>query len=276
MPLLHAPDVDIWYEDRGAGPPLALLGGLTNVPEVFEPMAAVLEPGWRVIRPDNRGSGRTKPQPDDGERAPARFASDLRALLDGLSLQRAHVAGFSLGAMIALEFAVTWPERLLSLTLGCAAPFSLADPRATKPDPETLAPFTDPTPLPREAEDARTLRNIAHPDTPRLRPERARFYCGLRWTWPHAREEVFARLAGVARWSAFERLSRLAGVPVLVLTGEVDRLVPIANSRLIAQNVPGAELVTLPRTGHVFFAEEPEETARLIAGFIARRAPTPA
>jgi pimeloyl-ACP methyl ester carboxylesterase len=109
----------IWYESQGAGEAVVLIGGLSSTVETWGRVADLLAERYRVIRPDNRGSGRTRLDPDDGDRSMAAFADDVRRLLDGLGLERVHLVGASMGGMIVQQFATTWPERLLSLTVAC-------------------------------------------------------------------------------------------------------------------------------------------------------------
>ena len=100
--------------------PVVLIGGLSSTVETWGRLAELLAQRYRVIRPDNRGSGRTRIDPDDGDRSMPAFAGDVRGLLDALGLDRVHLVGASMGGMIVQQFAVTWPERLLSLTIACS------------------------------------------------------------------------------------------------------------------------------------------------------------
>ncbi|HLA19017.1 MAG TPA: alpha/beta hydrolase, partial [Dehalococcoidia bacterium] len=59
--------------------------------------------------------------------------------------------------------------------------------------------------------------------------------------------------------------------PALVINGAEDELVPAANSRILAERIPGAELVLFPETGHFYFYEQPEESARVVTEFLRRR-----
>src|SRR6188508_3002278 len=123
MPYIDGPrgsGLRLWYEQQGSGEPVVLIGGLSSTIETWGPIADLLAQRYRVIRPDNRGSGRTRLEPDSGDRSMAAFAGDLLHLLDGLGLARVHLVGASMGGMIVQQFAVTWPERLLSLTIACS------------------------------------------------------------------------------------------------------------------------------------------------------------
>jgi pimeloyl-ACP methyl ester carboxylesterase len=82
-----------------------------------------------------------------------------------------------------------------------------------------------------------------------------------------------AQAAGVFSWAGtYERLSSIA-MPTLVLHGETDRLVPAENARLLADAIPGAKLVLLPRASHVFWTDQPEATMEALRDFLGREMP---
>jgi pimeloyl-ACP methyl ester carboxylesterase len=66
-------------------------------------------------------------------------------------------------------------------------------------------------------------------------------------------------------------LPLLAGIPTLVIVGEEDRLTPLANSRTMAELIPGAQLAVIPGAGHLAPVESPAETTRAIAEFLKTR-----
>ena len=106
----------IYYRDIGPrGEPLLLLHGFPETGDAFAQVVAPLGKRYRLIVPDLRGAGRS-------ERTLAGYdkktlASDVRALMDHLKIDRAHVIGHDIGARTAYAFAVQYPERLLSLTV---------------------------------------------------------------------------------------------------------------------------------------------------------------
>ena len=117
-------DIDVRYEVEGEGPTtLVLISGLADDFHLFDlQMPAFLRAGLRVVRYDNRGIGATsKPA---GPYTTAQFAADLKALVDHLGLEAFHLAGISMGGMIAQEYALAHGDDLASVTLACtyAAP----------------------------------------------------------------------------------------------------------------------------------------------------------
>ena len=105
----------IHYELEGSGPCLTLVHGVGSCLGSWDGVIAALGPGYRFLRYDLRGHGRSARLPgpyhlDD-------FVDDLRRLLDRLEIARTHLAGFSLGGLIAQAFALAEPHRVEKLVL---------------------------------------------------------------------------------------------------------------------------------------------------------------
>jgi pimeloyl-ACP methyl ester carboxylesterase len=260
--------VQTWYESQGAGEPVVLIGGLSSTIETWGRLADRLAERYRVIRPDNRGSGRTRVEPDDGDRSMHAFAGDVRRLLDALALDRVHLVGASMGGMIVQQFAVTWPERLLSLTIACSHCGGAAAVAASE---QTVRKLVAASSGGGEAV-RRGLEVVAHPESFTLRREALDYYQWTKETWPHSAEEIQRRMAAIAKYDVSEAI-RSIRVPTLVITGAQDILVPVENSRRIAQRIPGARLALIEGGAHIFFLEQAEAMAReLTAHFEAARA----
>lgn len=120
MPWAELTDVRLHYEIEGEGPPLLLLAGMMSDSASWGPIVPALARRFTVIRPDNRTTGRTLPP--EASAGLAEWADDALALLDHLGLPRAHLAGHSLGGLIALQMAATAPERVARLALLASAP----------------------------------------------------------------------------------------------------------------------------------------------------------
>ncbi len=121
MPMLHANGIALYYEDGGgAGEPVVLIHGHSVDRRMWAAQwLALREAGFRVIRYDVRGHGRSS-APDTGYTWPV-YAADLCALLDALGVAAAHLVGFSMCGGIALQFALDHPARARSLALIDAA-----------------------------------------------------------------------------------------------------------------------------------------------------------
>lgn len=254
---VHAPALEVFYEDAGEGPPAVLVGGLSSTHEVYARQVEALSRRYRVLAPDNRGSGRTRIADDDGDRAIDRMAEDLRCFLDGLGLDRVHLMGTSMGGMIVQQFAVTHPERLLSLTVGCSHGGTST---ALPPTDETLglliAGSQD------DADDAVRLAGqemMFHPTSLTGDRRTFDFYLATKQRYPHSAAEIGRRITAIAEYDVWEKLPTLA-VATLVITGDGDRLVLAENSRRLAERIPGARLIVLENAGHIFWIERSEAT----------------
>jgi len=102
----------------GEGPPIVLLHGLTATRRYVVMGSSVLQrSGLRVVRYDARGHGASSPAPEPSAYTYALLAEDLRAVLDSLDIERAALAGASMGAHTAIRFALDHPERVSGLGL---------------------------------------------------------------------------------------------------------------------------------------------------------------
>ncbi|OGS35440.1 MAG: hypothetical protein A2293_10055 [Elusimicrobia bacterium RIFOXYB2_FULL_49_7] len=129
MPSLCLNGTSLYYEELGTGVPLVLLHGLGSSSQDWRLQCRQLSDRYRVIAPDMRGHGRSVLS-KTGYSIP-QFARDVQALFDVLQLEKAHVVGLSMGGAIALEFTLTFPERVERLilvnTLPDFTPHSLLD-----------------------------------------------------------------------------------------------------------------------------------------------------
>ncbi len=259
--------LDIHLLDEGEGEPVVLIGGLTSTFEVWQYQIDGLKDSYRVLAPDNRGSGRTREHSDDGLRSIPRFARDVLSLLDALELDRVHLVGASMGGMIVQQFAISWPERLRTLTIACSHHGGSAVVPAA---PEAVAALVAGGAGNATEEQVRASHlAVFHERTLRERPEAVRFYQETKDALPHTAEEVAARIQGIQNFDVESRLSRVA-VPTLVLTGDADRLVPPENSSRIASLIPDAELVVLEDCAHGFFCERPGAFNDALRSFLER------
>jgi pimeloyl-ACP methyl ester carboxylesterase len=259
--------LDVYFEEEGRGEPVVLIGGLTSTLELWWAQRAALAREFRVILPDNRGSGRTRIPHDDGVRGPARFASDVRGLLDALGLERVHLIGASMGGMVAQQFAVDSPERLQTLSILCSHCGGAAAVPASADAVERMlrGASSDASAAERRA----WLETQFHPAAFRESPGVIERALANRRAHPHTRAELERRIRGMQGWDVSDRLRELR-VPALVMTGDADLLVPPESSRAIAERIPGAELVIVADAGHRFFQEKPAATNVALLGFLRR------
>jgi len=121
MPHIRTPQIEIYYEQAGIGPPVLFISGtggdLRLKPNVFD---GPLSRHFQVTAYDQRGLGQTdKP---DKPYTMADYADDAAHLLDALGLDQVHVIGVSFGGMVAQEFALRHQSRIRRLVLACTSP----------------------------------------------------------------------------------------------------------------------------------------------------------
>lgn len=248
------------YEENGQGIPLLLIHGFPHDHTLWQPQLDGLQDVARVIAPDLRGFGLVEDVPqvmtmDD-------HADDLKALLDQLDIRQAVIGGLSMGGYVALAFAARYPEALLGLVL--ANTRAVADNEqaregrhatAQKALDEGMAPIAEGM-LPKMIAKRSAL---AHPD--------------LSMTVENmmARQPVEA-VAAAARGMAVRpdrtpMLSELT-VPVLVITGSADELIPPSESEAMAARIPDCELVVIPEVAHLSNLEDPEAFNSAVRKFL--------
>jgi pimeloyl-ACP methyl ester carboxylesterase len=115
MPTVGLNGIELYHELHGDGPPLLLVAGLASDSQSWLPVRDALAARFRLVLPDNRGCGRTRPQ--EAPLSVPQMADDCAVLLEALGIPRAHVLGHSMGGMIALELAARHPARVERLVL---------------------------------------------------------------------------------------------------------------------------------------------------------------
>jgi pimeloyl-ACP methyl ester carboxylesterase len=86
---------------------------------------------------------------------------------------------------------------------------------------------------------------------------------------PTPLETLARQMVAIQTFDTYDRLPQIRA-KTLVIHGDVDILVPPENGRIVAERIPGAELIMIPGVGHMFFWEEPEQTARVVTEFLSR------
>jgi pimeloyl-ACP methyl ester carboxylesterase len=183
----------------------------------------------------------------------ATFVDDTFAVMDEVGLASAHLYGQSFGGMVALEAALTHPERVRSVVLAATH----AGHRGAVPAPR------DPVP---KGEPWRSLYAPGFPDEHpehvaedlRIGAQAAPHPLGGRRQWE-----------AIQAWDATDRLGEVA-VPALILHGTQDRLIAPANAEVLARGIPGAELGWLEGAGHLYHSEQPEAADAAVIAFVLR------
>lgn len=244
---------------RGAGEPLLLIQGMSGTHASWgEPFLRGLDPDFATISYDHRGIGRSDPAP--GSFSIVDLAQDAIGILDALQLETAHVLGISMGGMVAQELALGHPERVRTLTLGCTYSGGHG---ASLAAPETIQRLAQGMMSGDRELAIRTGYEInlskAFVDDERNWDP----FHEMATITPAAIATIMLQMQAINVHDALERLGGITA-PTLVVHGDEDQMIPVANARLIAAAVPGARLEVLPGTGHMFWWEQPERAAALV------------
>lgn len=267
MPSFRTRGFAIHYEVHGddAGIPLVLVMGMGGTCQGWLTVTIpdLVRSGRRCVIFDNRGAGQS--EDPGGPITTTEMAEDTRALLDHLSLPRAHVLGGFLGGMIAQELAIAHPERVASLILVGTYGRADAKRRAILDLWKRMVEIGVPAELRIKKRLIWTLGDATMQQED-LIEAMWRFY--LRDDAPMD-DRVFARQAEACmRHDALERLSAVTA-PTMCVNGEGDILTPPLLSREIASRIKDARIVLLPNAGHLVAAELAPRFNRLVIRFLA-------
>ena len=251
------PGARIWFKDTGgSGVPVVFLHAASGSSEVWEhQIPAFTAAGYRFIAFDRRGWGRTVIDPSGAP--PGTAADDLQRLMDYLGVDRFHLVATAAGGSVALDFAVSFPQRLRSLVS--------ANNVGRVEDEDYL-------------ELAGSLRPSQYPDLPRWFRELGPLYRA-------------ANPEGTRRWREFESRSRPEGplldtqplrnrltfallgkieVPTLLIAGGADLSAPPPLQRFFTDSIKNSESLIVPDAGHSTYWEQPEIFNRAVLEFIRK------
>jgi pimeloyl-ACP methyl ester carboxylesterase len=272
MPYADTNGIRTYYEQDDGPPaateePLILLHGFTGSLTQWQIARPLLAAERRVVAYDLRGHGHSDAPDDLASYTITAYADDLRDLMATLSIPRAHILGSSFGGMVALEFALRYPERIDTLILAdtSAGPrcIELSEPIAAREDGIERA-------LAYAAEhglSAHVERELAV--NPALREDphrRERFH--ERWRRMTLQGFLGAGKARNERPDHHEDLERLR-MPVLIIAGDRDVLAPAAE--YMHAHIRGSALRLINGAGHPAVADQPHGFVAVVRGFLAGR-----
>jgi len=260
MATVKRGDVNIFYRDEGEGQPVLLLHGHTLDHRVFDGLAGdLLAAGFRVIRPDLRGHGRSTRPPQGYHWSD--HSADVEAVLDDAGVDRAAIVGFSLGGGIALETALERSDRVGKLVL-------MSPVMPDRPfDPEFMANLKAVAMVAR-TEGIRAAMEGPWMSSPLFavslaKPGVLETLSEIVKDFPGAEYLAVARDRVERDWTVPKRLGEITA-DTLVLVGEMEMPGFIAFAREAAEGIPGARLEIIPNSGHLLPLEAEDQVATLI------------
>lgn len=267
--------VRMHYREQGKadGPTLLLVHGFSASLHTWEPWVERLGNEYRIVSLDLPGHGLT--------RAPAGYDASIEVFRDAVqsfaeakNLSRFVIAGSSMGGNVAWEYAVAHPERTQALILVDAGgwPESRA---GLDQDPPIFKILRDPVlgPIMRNLDTTRLVRQgleNSFADPTLVTDEMVDRYVRLSRA-PGHRDILLQITLGFRErnYATPERLAPLASMPVLILHGDRDLLVPPDHGRQFNAAISGSQLVMFENTGHIPQEEKPDESAEAVRQFLA-------
>jgi pimeloyl-ACP methyl ester carboxylesterase len=266
MPYQAVNGIQIYYEEQGAGEPLILINGLAFPMDLWFAQIQALSGHFRVIALDNRGIGRSG-QPDE-EYSIKQMASDTVGLMTALGINKAHVAGLSMGGFIAQEIALSYPERVDRLVL-------IATGMGGARSRELSRPFWEKTMVEIQGKTPEQIYRIDL--TMMTAPGFAARHAdviekGVALRLKHIQPlHAFLRQSGAC--AVFDSGARAGNIsqPTMIILGDKDPIFPIPLAEDFRQTLPRAEMIVYENCGHAILLEKPDQLSRDIREFLKAR-----
>ncbi len=267
------------YRLAGSGPPIVLIHGVTASSVVWDLVGPQLARNHTVLAPDLLGHGQSaKPR---GDYSMGAFASGIRDLVLSLGLGPVTVVGHSLGGGVAMQFSYQFPERVERLALvssgGLGRRVSGLLRAATLPGSELVLPVLAGRHVLNAGRVVGRALAKAHVPLGNDVIEMARGHASLgdsqsRTAFVHTlRASVDP---GGQRVQALDRLYLAAELPVLILWGARDRIIPVEHGRRAHELIPGSRFELFERAGHFPHLDEPERFTATLEDWIATTEPS--
>jgi pimeloyl-ACP methyl ester carboxylesterase len=256
------------YEEASPGadaPPVLLLCGIGAKRQGWYRQLPVLGEQFRAIAIDYRDVGDSDPA--DRPYSIADLAGDVEGVAAGLGIERASLVGISMGGFIALELALRRPQLVDRLVLVVTSAGG-ATHVSTSPEILQLLMPSAGVALEDGAGARRVTTAVAAPGYAQRAPAEIDTFVEIALHNPMRVEAYLRQLEACRAHDVSARLGEI-GAPTLVIHGDVDPLVPLANGEYLAEHIPGARLVVYEDTGHIPEVERADEFNRDLVEFLA-------
>ncbi|UOM35554.1 alpha/beta fold hydrolase [Acuticoccus sp. I52.16.1] len=269
MPYVTTDDgVKLYYEEAGSGVPVVFVHEFAGDWRSWEPQMRHFARYYRCITYSARGFLPSDVPADPAMYSQSRARDDIRSILDGLGIDKAHIVGLSMGGFATVHFGFTYPERALSLTIGGCGYGAEPDKREQfAAEVEATAKRFDDLPM-EEVGGGYALG-----------PTRVQFQNNDPRGWQEFRDQLVAHSAlgsantmrGVQKMrpSLYDLVDDMAGItaPTLIITGDEDWPC-LEPSILMKKVITTAALSIIPNAGHTINIETPHEFNRELQEFL--------
>ncbi len=247
-----------FIEDHGVGPAIVMVHGLGGTTNVWSPIFGAIATGYRVVRMDLDGAGRT---PMTGPISIDGLMRQVVGLMDGLGIDKAHLVGHSMGTIVCQHAGEHFPERVASLSLlgpmmepPAAARSALAD-RALAARQKGMLPIAEA--ICQGATSARTKQK---------NPVAMAF---IRELLMGQDAEGYASSCEALAAAQVANLAKIT-CPVMLATGDEDRVAPQAAMEGLAQRLTSVEMHLIENCGHWHTIEQPAVVGAYLKEFLAK------
>jgi pimeloyl-ACP methyl ester carboxylesterase len=259
--------VQLYYEEAGTGVAIIFVHEFAGDYRSYEAQMRYFSRRYRCIAYNARGYPPSDVPEDVARYSQARARDDIRAILDGLKIDQAHIVGISMGGFATLHFGLEYPARAHSLVLGGCGYGAEPSKRAQfREEAEAAATRFETRPMTEAAENY-----ALGPTRVQLQNKNPRGWSEFRaMLAEHSPRGAALTLRGVQRErpSLFDLIPQMKAltVPAYVLAGDEDDPC-LEGSLLMKRTIPSSALAILPRTGHALNLEEPALFNQLIEDF---------
>jgi pimeloyl-ACP methyl ester carboxylesterase len=243
-------DLDMAYVREGKGTPLVLIHGYPLDHSIWDKVIPLLSDSFDVIVPDLRGFGTSTPS--DATYGMSEYAADIAGLLDHLGIEQAAVVGHSMGGYVALAFAREFPQRIRGL--GLVSSQALADAEDRKEARYKTA----------EEVAAKGVGGVADGMSGKLSADARLQEYSRDLINKQKPSGVTGALRAMAERPDSTEFLKNFQLPVVLVHGEADALIPAEQARQVAGIISHAQLVVLEGVGHLPMLEKPEQTAEAL------------
>ncbi|MCP4119211.1 MAG: alpha/beta hydrolase [Desulfobacteraceae bacterium] len=249
--------IDLYYEECGTGPAMVFIHGLGENADSWKYQVACFKAGFRTVTMDLRGHHRS----GDGDEfiTMELFAADIIALMDLLSIDRAHFVGLSMGGLICQELTINQQHRMKTMTLSDAAGFY----------PESMSGAG-------LEERLERIRTLPMEEVGRL--------VGQAATRPGIDKEILEEIIGMFQLNRkipylqasrstltadYRKHHPAMDIPTLIMVGALDLVTPIEFSRFLNRAIQNSRMTIIPNAGHMSKIENHRDYNKRLAEFLA-------
>jgi len=264
---IQVDDHRIAYLEGGAGEVVVLLHGFGAEKDNWDRFAKYLQPGCQIFIPDLPGFGESGKLPE-AHYDIANQVKRLNRIAEALNLRKFHLAGNSMGGMIACEYAAQFPEKVLSL--GLFAPGGVFPPH--KSELMNLLEKGENPLLVKTPEDFDRMLSLLFVSPPPFPAPFKKILAERAMANAAFNEKIFKDMSADFRTpdSPLAPFLPKVAAPTLIVWGDKDKILDVSSVSILEKGLKNRQTVIMKDTGHVPMLERPQESAAVYRSFIEK------